>query len=180
MRRPAARSGFTLVEVMIATAMAMVLLFAALQYTSESIAVVREGDVHVHTRVASRHVLDKFLSDVRYCDDLAVSGDQATGWEVQVLVTDTLSSGWLTYAWDPVSKRLTVSDGSSTEVLLEDLRTFELSTQAADIGGVTEITHLAVNWEMGLDSGREAGADGVSPELVFRLSGGTWVRRNDV
>lgn len=174
------QAGFTLLEIMIATTIAMVLLFGALYSTSETLSVVREGDTVIHTNVHARRALDRMLKDFRYSSDLAVTGDSVDGWSIVVTTTGTLDPGELTYAWDPDIGELHVTKaGGSTATILEDLRGFNVVTTNADIGGSTVITRIKLEWILGLDSGQEAGNVALDSEREFELAGATWIRRND-
>jgi len=177
--RKSLRAGFSIIEVMLAVTVAMILLYGAIYSSSETVAVVREGDVQMHTHVQARRVMDRLLKDVRYSSDLTVAGDADAGWTIQVLTTGSLAPGWVTYAWSPDDERFTISDGATTEVLLEEVRSFEVGTETADINGVTVIERLTLEWVMGLDSGSEAGAEGVSAERTLELAGTTLVRIHD-
>lgn len=179
-RRPNPRSGFTLLEIMIATTIAMILLFGALYSTSETLSVVREGDTVIHTNVHARRALDRMLKDFRYSSDLDVTGDSADGWSIAVTTTGTLDPGELTYAWDPDVGELTVArTGESTVTILEDLRGFNVVTDEAEIGGSTVITRIKMEWILGLDTGEEAGNIALDAERTFEIAGATWIRRND-
>lgn len=173
------RSGFSLIEVMLSVSVAMILLYGAIYSSSETVAVVREGDVQMHTHVQARRVMDRFLKDVRYSSDLTVTGDAVDGWSIEVLTTGSLAPGWVTYFWNPEDGRFTISDGASTEVLLEDVRSFGVTQETEDIGGVTVIVRLTLDWVMGLDSGEESGAEGVSEERTLEVAGSTLVRIRD-
>ena len=173
------RAGISLIEVMLAVTVAMILLYGAVYSSSETVAVVREGDVQMHTHVQARRVMDRFLKDVRYCSDLTIDGDAVNGWTVEVLATGSLAPGWVTYVWDPDTGRFTISDGSSTEILLEDVRAFGVEQDTAVVDGVTVIQRLTLNWTMGLDSGQESGAEGVDAERTLELAGSTLVRIHD-
>lgn len=180
MHRPHRRSGFTLMEIMIATSIAMVLLFGALYSTTETLNVVREGDSQVHTNIQARRALDRMLKDIRYCSDLTVSGDVGTGWTVQVTTTGSLDPGLVTYSWTPDTGILTATSTNDTVSVLEDLRVFNLTTETADIGGTMVTTRLTVEWVLGLQAGSEAGQVAMNQERTFTVAGSTWVRRNDV
>lgn len=172
-------SGFSLIEVMLAVSVAMILLYGAIYSSSETIAVVREGDVQMHTHVQARRVMDRLLKDVRYSADLTISGDDEDGWTMQVLTTGSLAPGWVTYFWDPATERFTISDGAATEILLEDVRSFGLTQETADINGETVVVRLTLDWVMGLDSGEESGAEGVDGERTLEVAGSTLVRIRD-
>ena len=172
-------SGFSLIEVMLAVSVAMILLYGAIYSSSETIAVVREGDIQMHTHVQARRVMDRLLKDARYSSDLTISGSSAAGWTIAVLTTGSLAPGWVTYFWNPNNDRFTISDGISTEILLEDVRTYTVTQETAVIGGETVVTRLTLDWVMGLDSGEEAGAEGADGERTLELAGSTLIRIND-
>lgn len=171
--------GFTLVEIMIATTIAMVLLFGALYSTSETLNVVREGDAIVHTNVHARRALDRILKDFRYSASLEVLGDAETGWTIGVTTTGTLDPGALTYVWTPETKKLAVTGPAGTEMVLNDLRAFNMTTLTEIIDGEASITRVSIEWELGITSGFEAGSEGINAERSLSLAGATWVRRND-
>lgn len=177
--RSSRRSGFSLIEVMLAVSVAMILLYGAIYSSSETVAMVREGDVQMHTHVQARRVMDRLLKDVRYSTDMAIEGDEEEGWTIEVLTTGSLAPGWVTYSWSPDDGRFTISDGASTELLLEDVRSFTVTQETADVGGVTVIERLTLDWVMGLDSGAESGAEGVAEERTLELAGSTLVRIHD-
>jgi len=170
------RQGFTLMEVMIATSIAMVLLFGALYTTSETLNVVREGDSQVHTNIQARRALDRLLKDVRYCSDITVTGDAMSGWDMDVTTTGTLAPGLISYTWDPETKVFTASSDTDTVTILDDLRVFNITTEVEG-GGITRVT---IEWIMGLQAGPEAGQIEMNDERTFTVAGSTWVRRNDV
>ncbi|MGB0686257.1 MAG: PilW family protein [Planctomycetota bacterium] len=180
MHRPHRRSGFTLMEIMIATSIAMVLLFGALYSTSETLNVVREGDSQVHTNIQARRALDRMLKDIRYSSALVVSGDLGSGWTIQVTTTGSLDPGLVTYDWSPDTGILTVTSPTDAVTALEDLRVFNLTTETADIGGAMVTTRLTVEWVLGLQAGSEAGQVSMNQERTFTVAGSTWIRRNDV
>jgi prepilin-type N-terminal cleavage/methylation domain-containing protein len=173
-------NGFTLVEIMIATTIAMVLLFGALYSTSETLNIVREGDAIVHTNVHARRALDRILKDFRYSASLQVLGNAQEGWEIAVTTTGTLDPGALTYEWTPQSKRLEVTGPNGQELVLEDLRTFNLTTLTALIDEEVAITRVSIEWELGITSGQEAGSENINAERTMSLAGATWIRRNDL
>lgn len=176
---PRPRSGFSLIEVMLAVSVAMILLYGAIYSSSETVSVVREGDLQMHTHVQGRRVMDRLLKDIRYSSDVTVSGDAATGWQIQVLTTGTLSPGWVTYEWQEANGLFTISDGVATETLLEGVTAFDVTTQTVSVNGVNVITEVTLNWEMRLDAGEEAGAEGVNQERTLQLAGSTLVRVHD-
>lgn len=170
------RQGFTLMEVMIATSIAMVLLFGALFTTSETLNIVREGDSQVHTNIQARRALDRMLKDIRYCSDITVTGDAISGWSMGVTTTGTLAPGLITYSWTPDTKVLTATTDTDTVSVLDDLRVFNI-TKSEEAGSITRVT---IEWVMGLQAGPEAGQIGLNDERTFTVSGSTWIRRNDV
>jgi len=172
-------AGFTLLEIMIATTIAMVLLFGALYSTSETLSVVREGDAVIHTNVHARRSLDRILKDFRYSSALSVSGDSINGWSIATTTTGTLDPGVLTFSWNPTDKALVVTKGNHEETILDDLRVFNVVTDTASIDGETVITRIKLEWVMGIESGSESGAVGVDESRTFELAGATWIRRND-
>jgi len=180
MKRLDRRAGFTLMEIMIATSIAMVLLFGALFTTSETMNVVREGDAMVHTNIQARRAIDRVLKDIRYSSDLIVTGDAVNGWTMAVTTTGTLDPGLITYSWDPNLKTLTATTDSASVPMLDDLRLFNLTADTADINGITVITRVTLEWVLGLDAGSEAGQVDMNQERSFSIAGSTWVRRNDV
>lgn len=173
-------SGFTLIEIMIATTIAMILLFGALYSTSETLNVVREGDAVVHTNVHARRALDRVLKDFRYSAALSIAGDSETGWTIGVTTTGTLDPGALVYNWTPDSKTLTVTGPGGPETVIQDLRTFNVNTLTETVGAVVYITRVSVEWELGITSGNEAGNETINAERTLSLAGATWVRRNDL
>ncbi|MBT4466513.1 MAG: hypothetical protein HOD03_07500, partial [Planctomycetes bacterium] len=83
-------AGFTLMEIMVATSIAMVLLFGALYSTSETLEVVREGDIRMHTNVNARRALNRLIKDCRYASEIEVAGTQQTGWTIGIGLTREL------------------------------------------------------------------------------------------
>jgi type II secretory pathway component PulJ len=164
------RGGFTLPEILIATAASMVLLFGALYSTSETYAVVRQGDAKVYTQVHARRTMDRFIKDCRYATSLTVTGDETSGWTID-MITGLESDSW-TWQWDPNSQQLTLSDGDSTETVIQQLQQFGLETELGDSGGIARIT---ATWQMIEQFGNEAGAG--TGQQSFTLASGTWVRQ---
>lgn len=173
-------NGFTLVEIMIATTVAMILLFGALYSTSQTLNVVREGDALVHTNVHARRALDRLLKDFRYSAALAISGDTDTGWTIAVTTTGTLDPGALIYKWTPDTNVLSVTGPAGTETVIQDLRSFVLNTVTETVEAETYITRVSVEWVLGITAGNEAGAETINAERTMSLAGATWVRRNDL
>lgn len=173
-------SGFTLVEIMIATTIAMILLFGALYSTSETLNVVREGDAVVHTNVHARRALDRVLKDFRYSAALTIAGDSDTGWTIGVTTTGTLDPGALVYSWSPDTDLLSVTGPGGTETVIQDLRSFTVNTVTETVGEETFIMRVSMEWELGITAGHEAGLETINQERTMSLAGATWVRRNDV
>ncbi len=170
------RSGFTLTELVLASAIAMILLYGALYTTSESMAVVREGDIRIHTNIHARHGLERFLKDCRYADSIAVSGDAASGWTIDLQTSNGLDPASLSYTWDPQSQILSLSDGNQAETVLEGLQSFALQTTTGILDGSPVITRVIVHWTVTRKAGREAGTTAVEPPL--EMAGTSWIRHN--
>jgi type II secretory pathway component PulJ len=164
------RGGFTLVEIMIATAVSMVLLFGAIYSTTETYAVVRQGDGKVYTQVHARRTMDRFIKDCRYATSLTVNGDELNGWTID-MVTGLESESW-TWAWNPNSQQLTLSNGEATETVIQQLQQFGIDTEFGDSGGIARIT---ATWQLVEQFGNEAGAS--TGQQNFTLASGTWVRQ---
>lgn len=179
MNRTRKNDGFTLMEIMIATSIAMVLLFGALYSTSETLGIVREGDAMVNTEVHARRALDRILKDFRYSAALAIADDLQEGWIIEVTTTGTLDPGVLTYSWNPSHGLLRVQSAADTETVLEDVRAFTISTLTETIGEDTYITRVSMEWTVGLDAGMASGAEQMNAERTMTLAGSTWIRRND-
>jgi len=177
-RRPLApgRAGFTMVEVLLASAMVLVLMFGALVSVSESFEVVREGDRRVHTHIQTRRALDRVLRDIRFSRTLDLAGDPQSGWTIVVETTGTLDPGLLTYTWDPVSRELRATDGIEDDLVLEDLRAFAMSWQTTDVNGTEVITQVSITWTVGVHAGLEAGKG--AREYELQVGGAAWVRTN--
>ncbi len=170
------KSGFTLVEVMMASALTMVLMFGALYGTTESYEVVRAGDRRVHTQVAARRALDRILKDCRYSMDVNVSGDAQTGWSVVVDTTGTLDPDVLTYTWDPSTKTVMVSDGTNSDVVADNITTMLVESNTVDFNGSPVVNRISIMWNIAVDAGYEAGLPSTSPYNV-QVGGASWVRR---
>jgi hypothetical protein len=170
-------SAFSLVEVMLASALTMVLMFGALYGTTESYEVVRAGDRRVHTHVAARRSLDRLLKDCRYAMDVSVSGSAQSGWNIVVNTTGSINPEVLNYSWDPNTDVLTVTDGTTTDVVMENLSIMLVETEAIDIGGQPTVTRISVKWNLHVNAGYEAGLPSTSPYDV-QVGGASWVRRH--
>lgn len=162
--------GFTMIELLAATAVSMILLYGAIYSSLETVAVVSAGDSRINTQVHARRVLERMVKDCRYASVIEVTGDQASGWSID-LVTGLDDDEW-TWTWDPNAEALSVSDGSSTEVIVSGLIDFSVDTQDNSTGEVERITMV---WTV-----REtAGATGTTTaETTASFPGSTWVRAN--
>ena len=173
-------AGFTLMEIVIATSIAMVLLFGALYSTSETLEVVREGDIRMHTNVNARRALDRLLKDCRYASEVEVEGNEQTGWTIGVDTTGTLAPGELQYTWSPADNSLRVAlVGGQTEEVISDVRSFDIDTLTTTIDGVEVISRISFHFIIGLDDGHATGAGNPNSERTLELAGATWIRRND-
>lgn len=164
------RSGFTMVELLVATAVSMILLYGAIYSSLETVAVVSAGDSRINTQVHARRVLERLVKDCRYASTIEVTGDQESGWEID-LITGLDDDEW-TWTWDPDTEALAVSDGSSTEVIVSGLTDFSVDTQA---NSTSEIERITMVWTV-----REtAGATGTTTaDTSATFPGSTWVRAN--
>jgi len=170
-------AAFSLVEVMLASALTMVLMFGALYGTTESYEVVRAGDRRVHTHVAARRSLDRLLKDCRYAMDVSVSGSRQSGWSIVVNTTGSINPEVLSYTWDPNTDVLTVTDGTTTDVVMDNLSIMQVETETVDIGGQPTVTRISVKWNLRVNAGYEAGLPSTSPYDV-QVGGTSWVRRH--
>ncbi len=171
------RSGFTLLELMIVSALTMVLLFGAIYSAGESFAVVSEGDTRVHTHVHGRRALDRLLKDCRYAAAVTVTGNEASAWTITIDATSSLDPDILVYQWSADTAVLTVSDGVlSPDIVATGLQSFGVDTQTVDKGAGPVISRIKFDWTLTHDPGDETGA--TASGLVMNLSGATWVRVN--
>lgn len=173
------RSGFSLVEVLLAVTISMVLLYAAIFSASEALAVVSEGDAQMHTHVQARRALDRILADLRYASEVEVDGDAESGWTIDVLTTGSLSAGWVTYAWDPANGLMSVSTAAGTEWMLEGVREFDLDVETVTVGGAPVISGLIFKWVVAEDTGELSGENSMNPERETELSGSARLRIHD-
>lgn len=173
------RGGFSLVEVLLAVAISMVLLYAAIFSASEALAVVSEGDAQMHTHVQARRALDRILADVRYSSQVLVDGDAESGWTIEVLTTGSLSAGWVTYGWDPASGFLSVGTASGSEWMLEGVREFDVEVETVTVNGAEVVSGLVLQWVVAEDTGELTGEDPMHPERETELSGSARLRIHD-
>lgn len=168
--RPRRRGGFTIVELLVATAVSMILLYGAIYSSLETAAVVSAGDSRINTQVHARRVLERLVKDCRYASTIGVSGNQSNGWTID-LITGLDDAEW-SWSWDPSVEALSVSDGSSTEVIVSGLTDFTLDTENNESGDIARVTMV---WTI-----REtAGATGTTTaETTATFPGSTWVRAN--
>ena len=180
LNKQAHNSGFTLIEIVIATAIAMVLMFGALYSTSETLEVVREGDIRVHTNINARRALDRLLKDCRYASEIEVTEVSADKWLIEVETTGSLSPGEIEYSWDANSQLLQVGlENEAAEALISDVRSFDVNTLTATIDGNVVVTRISISLEIGIDDGYSAGAANANAERTLQLAGSTWIRRNE-
>lgn len=171
------QAGFTVFEVLIASTLALVLMFGAIYQIGESYDVVREGDRRVHTNVHARRILDRFLKDCRYASSLDVTGNLQNGWTINLTTLNSLSPGDLVYSWDPNTEVFALTDdANNSSNLIEGLQTFTLETQVVSGQNGVEISWIGVQWTVDVDAGIEAGID--PEERTLGLGGSTWVRKN--
>ena len=173
-------AGFTLMEIMIATSIAMVLLFGALYSTSETLEVVREGDIRMHTNVNARRALERLIKDCRYASEIEVTGTQQTGWTIGISTTGALAPGEIEYTWSPFNNSLRVAIvGGVTEEVILDVRNLNVETLTAIKDGVEVISRISFHFIIGLDDGHATGSGNPNSERTLELSGVTWVQRNN-
>ena len=173
-------AGFTLMEIMVATSIAMVLLFGALYSTSETLEVVREGDIRMHTNVNARRALNRLIKDCRYASEIEVAGTQQTGWTIGISTTGALAPGEIEYTWSPPDNSLRVAlVGGITEEVIFDVRDFNVDTLPATRDGIEVISRISFHLIIGLDDGHATGAGNPNSERTFELAGATWIQRND-
>lgn len=169
-RQPLGRSraGFTLIELLVSTSVAMILMFGAIYSSMESFAVVSAGDAQINTQVHTRRIMDRFVRDCRYAKEISVTGDEVTGWTVD-LVTG-IDSSTAVWTWDAAMESLSLSDGTSTETILTGISAFSLDTQQNDS---LEIDRITAIWTV-----REtAGGTGTSnADRTITVPGSTWIR----
>jgi len=165
-----ARGGFTIVEILVATAVSMILLYGAVYSSMETVAVVSAGDTRINTQVHARRVLERLVKDCRYASALSVDGDQADGWEID-METGIDEDPW-TWTWDPGTETLTVSDGDSSETIVTGLIDFSVDTQTDSGGDIERITMI---WTVREESGATGSSSG---ETTASFPGSTWVRSN--
>lgn len=170
------RAGFSLIEVLLAVTISMILLYAAIFSASEAMAVVNEGDAQMVTHVQARRAMDRILKDVRYASQVQVSGSAQAGWTLDILTTGSLSAGWIAYAWDPQTGRITVGDGAGTQWVLEDVRDFTLESDVQQVNGTPTVVSVQMTWVVGEDTGGLADAAGLDEERVTELSGSARLR----
>lgn len=165
-------SGFTIFEVLLAVVLAMILMFGALYSTSESYGVASEADKRLNTHVNARKSMDGLLKHIRYSGDLSIAGAEDTGWTLTVLTTESLNPGSLDYVWDPQTQELTVSDGTTTDVVLSGVQSFQLQQEFSG----ADISRVTLEWVVAVDAG-DAGGAGNGDDTVA-LGGSTWVQRH--
>jgi type II secretory pathway pseudopilin PulG len=163
-------AGFTLVEMLISMTIAMVLLIGAFFSTSETYAVVRQGDARVHTQVHARRTLERMTKDCRYASSVEISGSEDVSWTLS-LTTGLDSDEWV-WKWSSSTEILTVSDGVQIEDVVTGITAFAIDTEINDEG---DISRVALKWTLRENQGSEAGQGGSSP--FVDLAASTWVRK---
>lgn len=169
LRASCASGGFTLIELLVASAIAMTLLFGALFSMMETIAVVEQGDSRITTQIHARRALERLVKDCRYASDLTITGDEVDGWEIE-LVTG-VNDDEFTWVWDPATQQLTISDGTSTESIVEGLQEFTIDTT---LNGVN-ISQVVMVWTVAQQAGIDSADSGQATTATF--PGSTWIRR---
>lgn len=170
LRKARTRGGFTIVELMVSTAVSMILLYGAIYSSMETFAVVSAGDTRINTQVHARRVLERLVKDCRYASLLELEGDEDDGWEID-METGLDGDAW-TWTWDPAGESLSVSDGETTEVVVTGLIGFTIDAQTDSGGDVERITML---WTVREESGATGSSNG---ETTATFPGSTWVRSN--
>lgn len=168
--RHRSRSGFTLVELLVSTAVAMLLLYGAIYSSLESFAVASAGDTRIHTQVHARRVMERLIKDCRYATEITVTGDEASDWEID-LTTGVDDEVW-TWTWDASTETLSLSDGSSTEAVVTGLTGFSVDAQ---LNGESNIDRVTLLWTVREDAG---GTGGAAVDATITIPGSTWVRAN--
>lgn len=170
------QKGFTLFEILMASAFALALMFGALYSTSESFEVVREGDRRVHTHIHARRSMDRILKDCRFADAITLTGNQQAGWTLVVETTGTLDPGEVTYTWNPNSQQLRVRDDSLDDLVISQLKQFQIITEMVDVpSGGQEIGRISFKWVLGVIAGYEAGLG--AKDYTIAMGGSVWIRK---
>lgn len=164
------RNGFTIIEMLISMTIAMILLIGAFYSTSETYAVVRQGDARLHTQVHARRTLERLAKDCRYANTLEVSGSESTGWTIS-MTTGLDDQVWV-WRWVASTDELSVSDGELSETVVEDLTGFSIATEINSEGAISRIT---MRWTLMEQSGEEAGKSNINRQV--ELAASTWVRK---
>ena len=159
---------------MVATSIAMLLLFGALYGTGESFAVVQEGDARVHTQVHGRRILDRLLKDCRYAAEIEIQGEAETAWTIEILAQ--VGDPTRIWSWSSASQNLVLSQGENQEVVLQGIQKFELKTQSEWVDGVDGLSQIAVQWTLAVNAGTEAGV--ASFARTISLGAATWIRNH--
>ncbi len=172
--RRGAAAGFTIIEVMVSVAVAMILLFGTLYSASESLAVVEESDRRVQVVGQARAGMDRMLGDCRYASNVDLAGDAANGWTLTIDTTSSLDPPVLTYSWDPATGDFQLSDGTITDVLFENVTAMEFTTETEMEGGVPVITAVYVTMEVATEGPGFHGA--VENPVMLELGGSVRVK----
>ncbi len=168
--RSSTATGFTIVEMLISMTIAMVLLMGAFFSTSETYAVVRQGDARVHTQVHARRTLERITKDCRYASSIEISGTEDVN-RTMTLTTGLDNDEWV-WRWTRDSESLTVSDNEQLEEVVTGITAFAIDTEINDEGAISRI---ALKWTLRENQGAEAGQGGSGP--FVDLAASTWVRK---
>jgi len=171
-----ANAAFTLIEVLLASTLALVLMFGALYSTSESYEIAREGDRRLHTHISGRRALDRILHDLRYADEIVVTGSNAAGWNIDVDVPTDTGIDQITYYWDVAAEELRIADAVDDELLIASVTDCEVTWQEEAVGPDMKISQISIVMTLDVNAGLEAGL-GDNKEFTLSLGGSTWVRK---
>ena len=172
--RPAS-AGFTLAEVLLATAIAMIMLFGTLYGSGESFTLIHEGDARVQTHLQARRVLDRLLKDCRYSEDLVIDGVPGRSWALDLQPSGAPALPRRTWTWEASTGILLLEEERGSETALEGLREFDLRTGLVDGSSGPEIAMVAAEWMVEVRPGAGASLPG-HPNL--ELGSATWIRRH--
>jgi type II secretory pathway pseudopilin PulG len=162
-------AGFTIIEVIVAVAVAMILLFGTLYSASESLSVVEESDRRVHVVGQARSGMDRMLGDCRYASNVDIAGDSVNGWVLTIDTTSALDPPVLTYTWVPGTGEFRLTDGVIDDVLFENVIEMDVTTDTEMVGGLPVITALYVTMKLASDGpGFQGAADNA---VSFELGG---------
>ena len=164
-------AGFTLTEVLLATALAMIMLFGTLYGSGESFVLIHEGDAKVNTHLQARRVLDRFMKDCRYSTDLIIEGNPEKAWMVNLQPAGEPLPARRVWTWDAKDSQLQIEEQGQREVALAGVNKFELRTGLIDGPMGPEISMVAAEWEIAITSTPSG-----KPDIA--LGSATWIRRH--